>query len=76
MTGTVRVPLSRDTVPLRTKATGQDTCCLGGVPVSRCPDRVPFDPSTMVRCADYHAHQRSHHRDGIGWTCDACQVTE
>ena len=37
MTGTVRVPLSRDSVPLRTKATGQDTCCLGGVPVSRCP---------------------------------------
>ena len=37
MTGTVGVSLSRDSVPLNTKSTGQDTCCLGGVPVSRCP---------------------------------------
>jgi hypothetical protein len=39
------------------------------------PDETPagpFDPETMVRCADYHAHQTSHHRDGSGWTCDAC----
>jgi hypothetical protein len=39
------------------------------------PDETPagpFDPSTMVRCADYHAHQTSHHRDRIGWTCGIC----
>jgi len=35
----------------------------------------PFDPSSMVRCQDYDAHQTSHRRDGIGWTCDICQVS-
>ena len=32
----------------------------------------PFDPSTMVRCRDYHAHQTGHRRAGDGWTCDRC----
>jgi hypothetical protein len=41
-------------------------------PVSVTPSVTPFDPETMVRCADYHAHQTSHHRDGDGWTCDLC----
>lgn len=44
-----------------------------------CPEsgapKLPFDASSMVRCHDYHAHQTSHHRDGIGWTCGICQVT-
>jgi len=44
-------------------------------PVSVTPDtHRPFDPETMVRCADYHAHQSSHRREGIGWTCDLCSA--
>ena len=49
----------------------------GGVyktPVSLANPLASFDPETMVRCADYHAHQTSHHRDGNGWTCDICNL--
>jgi hypothetical protein len=47
----------------------------GGVyktPAALANPAAAFDPETLVRCADYHAHQTSHHRDGSGWTCDAC----
>jgi hypothetical protein len=50
------------------------TTYIGGSGSGSHPGRLPFDPSTMVRCQDYHAHQTSHHRDGNGWTCDLCQV--
>jgi hypothetical protein len=60
--------------PRQPERDGTDTPPLKGCPVPPTSPslRLPFDPSTMVRCRDYHAHQTSHHRDGIGWTCDAC----
>ena len=38
-----------------------------GVTVVRGPSAAP-----TVHCADYHAHQASHRRDGDGWLCAVC----
>jgi hypothetical protein len=35
-----------------------------------------FDLETMVRCADYHAHQLRHVRDGAGWRCPVCDPVD
>jgi len=74
----VRVPSSARVVPGgagRGDAECQSaTTYIGGTGTGTHPG-LPFDPSSMVRCRDYHAHQTSHHRDGIGWTCGICQVS-
>jgi hypothetical protein len=60
--------------PRQPERDGTDTPPLKGCPVPPTSPslRLPFDPETMVCCADYHAHQTSHHRLGSGWTCDLC----
>jgi hypothetical protein len=40
--------------------------------VAHADARRPFDPASMVRCADYRSHYAAHRRDGNGWTCDRC----
>jgi hypothetical protein len=72
----VRVPPSARVVPEGAGRGGAEcqsaTTYIGGTGTGTRPGGLPFDPSTMVRCQDYHAHQTSHHRDGIGWTCGIC----
>ena len=46
--------------------------CRGSAPTDSPLTTRPFDAETNVKCADYHAHQNSHRREGNGWTCDAC----
>lgn len=82
MTGRMvdETPRSRSTGPderpdeTRTRQGREFVRSVGGS-IYPTPDETPaaaFDSSTMVRCRDYHAHQTSHHRDGIGWTCAIC----
>ena len=70
-----RVTHSVTHVSLTVPSVVSDTEGVYKTPVTVTPTVTPFDPSSMIRCRDYHAHQSSHHRDGIGWTCGICQVS-
>jgi hypothetical protein len=59
---------------LHSRPPGRVTASVGvyKTPAALTHSAAAFDPSSMVRCRDYHAHQTSHRRDGAGWTCDRC----
>jgi hypothetical protein len=57
------------TTPTRTPVSTRELSTRGA---DAPPTTRPFDPETMIRCADYHAHQGHHRRLGKGWTCVIC----